>query len=180
MSRQRLLSTALAVYAAMAGVAWVWSMISGHPLFWTDHPPSFGSVVLWAIVGAIGGAGVIASNNLLDRFPWAQSLADWFSEVLGEITLRDALILALLSGFAEEMLFRGAMLPTLGLLPTTLIFGLAHWPPRPELRPWTVLTAILGLLFGIVTLVSGHLTAAIVAHFVINFVNLSAIGRMKR
>jgi hypothetical protein len=177
--RQKLLSTAIAVYSTMAAVAIVWSLITGRPLFWVEAPPSFGSVVLWSLIGAAGGIGVVlASRVLLDQYPWAKSLADWFAEVLGPISVRDALILALLSGFAEEMLFRGALQPSLGLVPTTILFGLCHWPPRKELRPWTILTGCLGLLFGIATAVSGHLTAAIVAHFVINFINLSEIGKM--
>src|SRR5688572_30911715 len=101
--RQKLLSTAIAVYATMAGIAIVWSLISGRPLFWVDEPPSLGSVLLWALLGTAGGIGVVlGSRVLLDDYPWAKSLADWFSEILGPISVRDALILALLSGFAEE------------------------------------------------------------------------------
>jgi membrane protease YdiL (CAAX protease family) len=179
--RQRLIGTAVAVYATMAGIAIVWSLLTGRPLFWIGDRPSFGSIVLWLILGSIlGVAVVVLSRIFLDQYEWAQSLSDWFAEVLGPITARDALILALLSGFAEEMLFRGAIQPTIGLIPTTILFGLCHWPPRKELRPWTALTAVLGLVFGIATELSGHLTAAIVAHFVINFINLSAIGKMAK
>ena len=179
MARRKLVETALAVYATMAAVAVVWSLISGHPLFWIGERPSFGSILLWTVIGAAGGiAVVILSRVFLDDYRWAKTLADWFAEVLGPITWKEALLLALLSGFAEEMLFRGALQPSLGLIPTTIIFGLCHWPPRKELRPWTALTAGLGLLFGIATQTSGHLTAAIVAHFVINFINLTEIGKM--
>ena len=165
----------------MAFVAIVWCLIAGHPVFWTGDPPSFGSVLLWSVVGAAGGGAVIVlSGALLDRFDWAESLAQWMSSFLGPITWREAFLLALLSGFAEEMLFRGALQPTFGLIPTTIVFGLVHWPPRKELRPWTALTMVLGLFLGIATEVSGHLTAAIVAHFVINFVNLTEIGKMSR
>jgi membrane protease YdiL (CAAX protease family) len=179
--RQKLLGTAIAVYATMAGIAIVWSLITGHPLFWIGERPSLGSVVLFAVLGAAGGVGVVLLSRIfLEQYEWAKSLSDWFAEVLGPITVRDALILALLSGIAEEMLFRGAIQPTLGVIPTTILFGLCHWPPRKELRPWTAMTAVLGLLFGVATEVSGHLTAAIVAHFVINFINLSEIGKMAK
>jgi membrane protease YdiL (CAAX protease family) len=179
--RQKLMSTAIAVYSTMAGVAIVWSLITGRPLFWIGEPPTLGSVLLWTVLGAALGFGIVlASRVFLEEYTWAKSLADWFSEVLGPITVKDALILALLSGFAEEMLVRGALQPSFGLIPTTILFGLCHWPPRKELRPWTYMTAGLGLLFGIATEWSGHLAAAIVAHFVINFINLSEIGRMSK
>ena|SRR5688572_16456024 len=181
MARKKLLGTALAVYATMAGIAVLWSLISGRPLFWIDRPPSLGSVALWFVIGALGGiAVVVLSRHFLDQFRWAQSLADWFAEVLGPISWKEALALALLSGFAEEMLFRGALQASLGLIPATIIFGLCHWPPRKELRPWTIMTGVLGLLFGLATVWSGHLTAAIVAHFVINFINLTEIGKMSK
>src|SRR5688572_27179401 len=181
MPQKKLIGTAIAVYATMAGVAVLWSLISGHPLFWIGAPPAISSVLWWTILGALGGLGIVfLSRALLDRFTWAQSLSDWFAEILGPITWKDALLLALLSGFAEEMLFRGALQPTLGLIPTTIIFGLCHWPPKKELLPWTILTMVLGLCFGIATIASGHLTAAIVAHFMINVINLTAIGNSTR
>jgi uncharacterized protein len=181
MPNKKLLGTALAVYATMAGVSVLWSLISGHPIFWIDRVPSIGSVLLWTVLGVVFGLIVVfASRAFLEQYEWAQSLSDWFADVLGPLTWKEALILALLSGFAEEMLFRGAIQPTLGLIPTTIVFGLCHWPPRKELRPWTALTMVLGLLFGIVTVASGHLTAAIVAHFTINFINLTAIGKISR
>ena len=176
-----LLKTAATFYAGMAAVAMIWCAIAGRPVFWVGEPPSFASVMGWAVVGVILGLLIVAlSHFFLDRFSWAQSLSDWFSSVLGPVSWKDALVLALLSGFGEEMLFRGALQPTLGLLPATIIFGLMHWPPRKELRPWTVVTTILGLFFGIATELSGHLTAAIVAHFVINFINLTAIGKLNK
>lgn len=179
--RRNLVTAAASFYGAMAGVAIVWSLLAGRPLFWTGEPPSAGSVLRWMVVGILLGASVILLSRLtLDRFAWAESLAEWFAAVLGPISWKTALMLALLSGFAEEMLFRGAMQPTLGLIPTTVVFGLMHWPPRAELRAWTALTMLLGLVFGVATEMSGHLAAAITAHFLINFVNLTEIGRMSR
>jgi hypothetical protein len=164
----------------MAGLALLWGVVADRPIFWTGDPPSLASVAGWAVAGGLGGlAMVVLSDLLLDRFAWAKSLAHWFSEVLGPLSWKEALILALLSAFAEEMFFRGAMQPAIGLVPTTLLFGLLHWPPKKELRPWTLLTTALGLAFGLATEASGHLAAAIVAHFVINFINLEAIGKMK-
>lgn len=181
MLRRNLVTAAASFYGAMAGVAVVWALLAGRPLFWIGEPPSMSSVLRWTVVGTLVGFSVILLSRLtLDRFAWAEGLAEWFAAVLGPISWKTALVLALLSGFAEEMLFRGAMQPTLGLIPTTIIFGLMHWPPRAELRAWTVLTTLLGLVFGLATEMSGHLTAAIVAHFVINFVNLTEIGKMSR
>ena len=48
-------------------------------------------------------------------------------ELLGPITFRAALGLALLSGVAEELLFRGALWPHLGLFGTTFLFALVRF-----------------------------------------------------
>ena len=42
--------------------------------------------------------------------------------------------ISLLAGFGEELLFRGAIQPLLGLLPTSVVFALVHIEPRQYRR----------------------------------------------
>jgi membrane protease YdiL (CAAX protease family) len=85
--------------------------------------------------------------------------------------------LALLSGFAEETFFRGGMQGAWGWLPATLLFALAHPGPERGYGVWTVFVGVAGL--GLAGLVEwrGNLLPAMVAHAVINGVNLSRLAR---
>jgi membrane protease YdiL (CAAX protease family) len=73
---------------------------------------------------------------------------------------------------AEETFFRGALQPTLGWLPASLIFGLVHFAPRRELLPWTGFALCVGMVLGALFESTGNLVAPIVAHVGINAVNL--------
>jgi hypothetical protein len=72
------------------------------------------------------------------------------------------------------------MQPTLGLWITTIIFGLMHIPPKLRLWPWTLMAGLLGLLFGLMTQWSGNIAGAVLAHFIINMLNLRQIARFYR
>jgi uncharacterized protein len=83
------------------------------------------------------------------------------------ITIPFALLLAALSSLAEEIFFRGALLPLIGVWGQALLFGLMHPAPR---KAWlyTLYTFVAGLVFGYATLFTGSLLPGIIAHFVIN------------
>ena len=100
-----------------------------------------------------------------------------FRDLLGPLTGRDMLILALASAIGEELLFRGALLPWLGLWPQGLVFALLHVGPGKRFVPWTVSALALGVAFGAIALETGNLGAPIAAHFTINFLNLRYIVR---
>jgi hypothetical protein len=59
-----------------------------------------------------------------------------------------------------------------GLVPASLIFGLAHFVPRRELAPWCLFAIAAGLLLGGLYEWTGNLVAPVVAHAGINAVNL--------
>lgn len=169
---------ALGFYGVMALAACALSwFVQGRLPFYVGDPPSASSVVRWAAAGALAGLSVVIISHLVrDAFSWARTLSDWFSEVLGEISWGQAFLLALTSGIGEELLFRGALQPVLGLIPASILFGLAHWPMKRSLIPWTLSAALLGLAFGWAFERSGHVTGPVVAHFVINLLNLRALG----
>ena len=81
-------------------------------------------------------------------------------------------MLAFLSGIAEEALFRGALQPKVGLVAASLLFGLAHFVPRREFAVWTGTTILAGFMLGLLFQKTGNLIAPIVAHFIVNALNL--------
>ncbi len=120
---------------------------------------------------------ILVSRELTRRTGWAAGLARALGELLGRLSLTECWLLAVASSLGEEALFRGALQPQVGLVAASLIFGLAHFVPRRDLMPWTLFSVVAGFLLGALFEATGNLIAPIVAHMVINGVNLRAIAR---
>ena len=60
----------------------------------------------------------------------------------------------------------------------TVAFAGLHVGPGNRHLPWTVSALVVGVLFAHLSLWTGDLSAAIVAHFLINFLNLTFICRV--
>lgn len=82
----------------------------------------------------------------------------------------------MLSGFAEELFFRGAVQGSWGFVWATLLFALMHTGPDRAFRLWTLFALLAGALFGGLMLWRGNLLAPVTAHFVVNAVNLRRIA----
>ncbi len=173
------LKLAALLYAGLALAAVAWSVLAGRPHL--VYVP--GQCTLFSLAwGAAAGAGlgllvVLLSQVSLRYFGWARELYRWFAGVLGPLTGAQAFWFALLSATGEELFFRGAMQPSLGLWITSIIFGLAHLPPRRRYLHWTVSALLLGLGFGVLTEQSGNLAGAWLGHLLVNWLNL---GQLKR
>lgn len=121
---------------------------------------------------ALGVVVVLLSDGLVDRFAWTEQLRREVIEMLRPMTRRKAVCVALCSGVGEELLFRGALQPWLGLWLTSVAFGFAHIGWQREMLGWAVFAAIVGALLGGLFLVTGGLLGPIVAHAVINGIQL--------
>ena len=133
-------------------------------------------------MNAIAGLGVglvtVGISELLTRWTdLGEGLADVLGEGLAGIGTGNALLLALASGTAEEMLFRGALQPAVGIFWASLIFGACHFLPRKELVLWSAYAVLMGFAFGWLFEWTGQLLAPIVAHTVVNGINLPRLAR---
>ncbi len=137
--------------------------------------PTF-SDVLWGVgtagacLGLIFVFGIVMSLVLSPEALEQQGAAsDQIARALG-----GSLILVFLAAFAaaigEEVLFRGALQPVFGLVPTTLFFALLH--TQYALTPGSAIIVIVGGAFGVLKQRTST-TAAIIAHFTYNFVLLA-------
>lgn len=132
------------------------------------------------LLGVLCGLLVVFLTRLsVHRFEWARQLHRSFRGLLGSLQARDTFALALASSVGEELFFRGALQPWLGLLPSTLIFALLHIGPGVRFLPWTASAFVIGLGFGALFLVTGNLGGPIAAHFTINYLNLEYIIRVE-
>jgi hypothetical protein len=170
-------SLVIGLYGAMALVALVIAAARGNPdLYRLDPsmPP------LWlAISPAIGfgvGLSVVGATRLATKhFQWARDLHSSFRDLLGPLTGKEIIILALASSIGEELLFRGALQPWLGIWIQGGIFALLHVGPGKRFLPWTISAFVLGIAFGGLAQWTGNLGGPIAAHFAINFLNLRYI-----
>lgn len=109
-------------------------------------------------------------------FPLARDLEDQLAAVLGPLTAAEAFSLALLSGFAEELFFRGAVQGQWGWLPATVLFAVLHTGPGRAFRVWTLFAVVAGGLFGGLMAWRGNLLAPVIGHFLVNGVNLRRLA----
>ena len=145
----------------------------------------FGSVSLlslrWTPQDAFTGLGVgiliTGASSLIYRlWPAYRKSADMYlTMVLKPLLWPDLIWLGLLPGLSEELLFRGVMLPALGLdtpglIVSSLCFGILHLSGL-EQWPYAVWATVVGLLLGYCALATGNLLVPIVAHVTTNLVS---------
>ncbi len=160
---------------AVAGAVWVGAQRGTIPL------ALFLSRRRWPLDLALGLAAaalLVALWRAGRRFlPAARELERKLAELLGPLDGGDVAGLAFLSGFAEELFFRGAVQGAWGWLPATLLFALLHSRPGRAFRLWSLFAVVAGLLFAGLTLWRGNLLPAVVAHVAFNAVNLRGMAR---
>jgi membrane protease YdiL (CAAX protease family) len=171
---------ALVFYGAMLAVACAWSVWVGDSLLYaTAAAAERGIDPLRDVTAGALAAGITIwiSREWTQRTRSGERLARALGALIGPLSWRQCLVLALASGLAEEAFFRGAIQPHVGLVAASLIFGLAHFAPRRELAPWTVFSVAAGLLLGTLFDATGNLVAPVVAHAGINAVNLKMLSQ---
>ncbi len=176
--RRFICNSAAVLYIAMSIVALLWSWLNAGRLL----PDSVAGGRPWESLGlglALALAVLIVTGFMMRR----RSAMHWFAQevrkLLGPVDWRMALTLGLLSGIAEELLFRGVMQSVLGYVLTSFLFGLLHIGPDRRYLVWTVFAVVMGLLLGGILLLTGSLLGPIVAHVLVNVVNLRRIGRFE-
>lgn len=167
-------------YAAITIVGFFWhATIADSNDVWRLDPGQTWVTLLWTPLLGVGVGLVVVQvfRGLEVRMVWLSDLHREFRSIFGQLSSGEIVLLATASAVGEEVLFRGAMLDAWGLWASSLVFALLHIPPRSSLWPWTASSFLLGLTLGGLTLATGNLGAAVAAHFVINFQNLTYITR---
>jgi membrane protease YdiL (CAAX protease family) len=166
----------LVFYGVLAAAGIVWR------IGFYDEPILFASAAAQAeglslgrdlAIGAAAAATLIAISDWTTRkTAWGEELARSMAEALGPLSVPNAILLAFASGLAEELFFRGALQPRVGWVLASLLFGCIHFVPRREFLPWTGFAIGAGFLFGALFVWTGNLVAPVMAHVVVNGVNL--------
>lgn len=141
------------------------------------------SLALDIVLGVGSGLLIVLAWTVLERLVQsAAALGERLAEMLRGLTMSEALVLAFLSSFAEELFFRGAVQgswPGLaGFAFATVLFALVHGGPGREFRWWSVFALLAGGIMGCWVLLRGNLTAAILTHWTVNSIQLARIARL--
>lgn len=180
MNRRRIL-VALVAYAAMAVVAIGLGAWAGRPLP-VRHPGPWLDLGPWAegvslgLGALVAVATVVSTRVLVERTRWARSLRAQFRAVLEGASGAQLAALGVASGVSEELFFRGAIQPLAGWLPTSIAFGLVHVGPSRAFLSWTLWALVMGLVLGAIFEGTGSIAGTILAHVVVNVVNLRLIA----
>lgn len=177
---QSFVRTALIFYGIMGCIALIWRMWTpGASILHPDgHVPAAGDLGNALLLGiGVGLVSLVVSEVMTRSSRLGEALADALGEGLIGLGRGDAILLALASGTAEEMFFRGALQPAVGLVLASILFGACHFLPRRELLLWSVYAVVMGIAFGLLFEWTGHLIAPIAAHVVVNGVNLPRLAK---
>jgi len=118
---------------------------------------------------------IALSYEFTRRTQWGETLARLLAALIGPLRTSQCLLLALVSGVAEEVFFRGVLQPRIGLVAASVLFGLAHFAPSRELLPWTLFSLAAGFLLGVLFDATGNLIAPVLTHVLVNAVNLQLL-----
>jgi membrane protease YdiL (CAAX protease family) len=170
-------SLVIGLYAAMGIVAFLIAAGRGDPdLYRLGGHPEAWKLCAAPVLGGLLGLGVVGLTRLATRhYQWARDLHTSFRDLLGPLMLKEIVILALASAIGEELLFRGALLPWMGVWLQAVVFALLHIGPGRRFLSWTASALVLGVAFGYLARWTGNLGGPIAAHFAINFLNLRHI-----
>jgi membrane protease YdiL (CAAX protease family) len=168
----------MVLYLGLGAAALVWGSLRGQSNVWQLPGHGEPQVLAGIVTGlALGLAIVFASRLALYRFDWARALHREFRHLLNPLTDREIIVLAVASSVGEEMFFRGALLPAIGLWGSSAVFALLHIGPKARHLPWTVSSFGAGLLFGAIFVWTGDLTGPVLAHFLVNYLNLRHVAQ---
>ncbi len=175
----RLFRIAWTVYLvlAIAGAVWMGLARGGLALDQLLTPGRWWLELAWGVGTGLALVGLWELGRR--TLGAARDLERHLAGVLSGLPTPDALALALISAFAEELFFRGAVQGSLGIVVATVLFALLHTGPGRTFLLWALFAAVAGVAFGLLVRELGTLLAPMTAHFVINAVNLTRIARTR-
>jgi len=130
----------------------------------------------WLISAALGlglGAATVAASRVFVRhMAWAHALhAALRPAALGASDATLAAV-ATASAVGEELLFRGLLVPLVGVAASSALFGALHQVGGRARWGWMAWAGVMGALFATIFTLTGSLLGPLMAHAAINHANL--------
>jgi membrane protease YdiL (CAAX protease family) len=166
-------------YAMLASLATALALALQDGVPW-EHPEPWLELSMGAALGMSAGLGlalalvlILATRICVNRFDWARSLHVELRPVAHGLSNSRIVLIAGFSSLGEELLFRGLLQPWLGLVLAALLFGAVHQIPGPSRWVWVGWATVVGFALGAMFSATGSLLGPMLAHAVINAVNLA-------
>jgi membrane protease YdiL (CAAX protease family) len=120
----------------------------------------------------LGAVTVAVTPPVVRRWRWARALHLALRPAVHRAGDGALLVVAVASAVGEELLFRGLLVPIIGVLASSVAFGVLHQIRGRARWGWMGWATLMGLLFGGIFAVTGSLAGPLLAHAVINHANL--------
>lgn len=165
-------------YAVVGAVGLGIAALRGHPNVFVCESLRLGDDPVMGHVASLAGGlalaitVVAATRYLVRNREWAAALHEDLRPMAKALGQGAIVPLALASSVGEEILFRGALTPWLGIVASSVLFGLLHQMRGRSRLSWVLFATIVGLMFGALFRATGSLIGPIVAHALINAANL--------
>jgi uncharacterized protein len=167
---------ALGVYGGAALLSTVVIAARGeNPLeraAWLPVGPLVGHVTSGCLGLVLAAFTAAATRQFVRRWEWARALhADLRPAVRGTSDVGIVLVAAA-SAAGEELFFRALLVPVIGVLVSSIAFGMMHQVRGRGRWAWASWAFVMGVLFAGLFLATGSLIGPLLAHAVINVANL--------
>jgi hypothetical protein len=160
----RVLRGLVAAELALGIVALVWAMRSDTEIAYRFDIETLAIALGLSVALAIVNFSLFFLGR---RFEFTRYVYTFFDDeifpLLREATVVDIILLAAVAGFSEELLFRGMLQPRMGLIASSLLFGLLHGPDY-KLWPFAAWAAVVGAGFGLVYRETNNLAIPMLVH----------------
>jgi membrane protease YdiL (CAAX protease family) len=120
----------------------------------------------------LGAITVAVSRSIVRRVAWAHALHVALRPAVQGASDGAIVAVAAASAIGEELLFRGLLVPLIGIAASSVLFGALHQIGGRARWAWMAWATIMGTLFASLFVVTGSLLGPLVAHAAINQSNL--------
>lgn len=139
---------------------------------WLDTSGIEAVLVSIVLGGCIAGMTIVASRFLVRRYAWARALHTSLRPLTRDQSNATLVAMAVASGIGEELFFRGLLAQTIGIVLSSLAFGVLHQVRGQGRWAWAAWATVLGAMLAVLHAMTGQLVGPIVAHVAINAANL--------
>lgn len=182
-SRGQLLALIIVMEALLLLVATIWCWIAKIDLLpvLSLHNPAvlLVGVGVGLVMAAFSFALSALGKRFRHKFPFFASFEEFIQETLApifsEVNPLDILLIALASGFCEEVFFRGVLQSQFGLVIASIVFGLFHVTGQKKHMFYVVWAALAGAMLGSLLMIFNSLWVPIIAHIINNWLSITMI-----
>jgi membrane protease YdiL (CAAX protease family) len=176
MTRWSLGSWVAFAYGVLAMLGAALSVAFGGHAFTREPWLDTGGVeaVLTSLVLGVAGAALalIVTRVLFRRARWARALHEKLRPLVSGKDDGLLWLMAIASSVGEELFFRGFLSVTVGIWLSSAAFGVVHQVRGRGRLGWALSAFAMGLFLSVLYALTGQLVGCIVAHAIVNVVNL--------